>query len=163
MPREDLTTVETNRSSWIHDCTRLAAFSLLFALPVMAAEDPWTKVRALESGTELRVTKKGAKQPLLLKMDDATVDTLLAVSRNEQVSIPKDQIEQIDYRPKAGARKMVRETKTTTEDPNRRAPLPAGPHPANVPGSSTSSNVIFGSKPDFETIYRRPVSPRPVQ
>ncbi len=129
----------------------------------MGADDSWTKVRALESGTELRVTKKGTKQPLLLKMDEATADTLLAVLKNEQVSILKEQIDQIDYRPKAGARKMVRETKTTVEDPNKKAPLPAGPHPANVPGMSTSSNVIFGSKPDFETIYRRSPSPRPVQ
>ena len=29
-----------------------------------AADDTWTKVKDLKSGTELRITREGAKQPL---------------------------------------------------------------------------------------------------
>jgi hypothetical protein len=40
------------------------------------------------------------------------------------------------------------------DDPNTQAPI--GPdRDAKVPGTSSSSNVSFGGKPDFETIYRR--------
>ena len=35
----------------------------------MAADDPWAKVKAIKSGSELRVYKKGAAQPLVVKMD----------------------------------------------------------------------------------------------
>ena len=136
---------------------------LSLALAAAGADESWTKVRALPSGTELRVMKKGVRQPVMVRMDEATFDTLRAVLKNEQVSIAKDDIDQIDFRPKEKARKMVTETRNTVDDPAGKVPGPAAPQPARVPSASSSSNVIFGSKPEFETIYRRVPTLRPVQ
>jgi len=122
-----------------------------------AAGDPWAKVKAIKSGTELRVYKKGSTQPLLVKMDEATDDHLVFVNKNEQVSLDKEEIDRIDARP-TSKRPMTKETKETMSDTNAdpRSAIP-GPQP-NRPGttSSSSTSVTFGSKPDFETIYRRP-------
>ena|SRR5271165_1050956 len=137
---------------------RLAA-SLLVALTVFAADDPWTKVKEIDSGSELRIFKKGMTKPILAKMDEATDDSLRVVVKNEQVSIRRNDIDQIDARAKGGPR-VVRETKTKVDDPNTKAAPPASPHAAQVPGMSSSSNVTFGAKADFETIYRRG---RPIQ
>ena len=71
----------------------------------------------LKSGTELRIYKKDAKQPLLVKMDEATDESLLVVLKNEQVSIPKDQIDRIDYRPTRTGGRVITENKTATVDP----------------------------------------------
>jgi hypothetical protein len=122
-----------------------------------AADDPWAKVKAIKSGTELRVYKKGATQPLLVKMDEATDDHLVFVNKNEQSSLDKDEIDRIDARP-SSKRPMTKETKETMSDTNAdpRSAIP-GPQP-NRPGatSSSSTSMTFGSKPDFEVVYRRP-------
>jgi len=44
------------------------AMVLLAAVTAFAADDPWTKVRDLKSGTELRIFKKGGMHPSLAKM-----------------------------------------------------------------------------------------------
>ena len=127
------------------------------------AEDPWTKVRELKSGTELRIYKKDAKQPLLVKMDEATDESLLVVLKNEQVSIPKDQIDRIDYRPTRTGGRVITENKTATVDPDLSKMAAAGrPRDSHGPTSASSSNVTVNSKPDFEPIYRRaPKLPAP--
>src|SRR5450759_5421864 len=91
---------------------------LLVAVTAICADDPWAKVRELKSGTELRIYKTGAKQPELVKMDEATDESVVVVLKNEQVSIAKDQIERIDYRPVRTGSRVVKETKTTTVDPD---------------------------------------------
>ena len=131
---------------------------LCAAILAFGADDPWAKVKEIKSGVELRVYKKGAAQPLLVKMDEATDDNLVIVNKNEQVAIPKDQIDRIDFRPSKS--RVTKETKSTVADPGTdpRSAIP-GPdrgHPG--PASSTSTSVSIGSKPDFETIYRRPTS-----
>jgi hypothetical protein len=130
------------------------------ALIAFAADDPWTKVKELKSGTELRVYKKGSTQPLTVKMDEANDDRLVIVNKNEQSSIPREEIDRIDARPSA-KRPVTKESKTTTtdaaSDPRSTIPGPKG----NGPGTTTSSSTgySFGSKPDFETVYRRPAAP----
>jgi hypothetical protein len=123
----------------------------------MAADDPWDKVKAIKSGTELRVYKKGAAQPLVVKMDEATDERLVIVNKNEQTSIAKEDIDRVDARP-SGKRPITKETKTTMSDTNAdpRSAIP-GPTP-NRPGttSSSSTGYTIGGKPDFETVYRRP-------
>jgi hypothetical protein len=132
-------------------CTALVAF---------AADDPWTKVKELKTGTELRVYKKGAAQPLLVQMDELTDDNLVVIDKKKQTAIGRDQIDRVDYRP-SGKSRVIKETTTKVSDSvgDPKAVIP-GPNPG-APGSttSTSSNVSFGSKPDFETIYKRPPSP----
>ena len=128
---------------------------LLFAafLAFGAEKDQWTKVRDLTSGTELRIYKHAAKQPMLAKMDEAKDDSLIVVYKNEQISIAKSDIDRIDYRPQNGKR-VTTETKVNPRDPNSTPNTATRPQPANVPGQSTSSSVNFG-KPEFETIYRK--------
>lgn len=118
---------------------------LLTAITIFGAEDPWAKVRQLKSGAELRVYKKGAKQPMLAKMDEVSEEKLIVVLKNEQVAIDKDQIGRIDYRPSQSGSRVKTESKSTTESPDTKAP-----------SSSTSTALTVQSKPDFETIYRRP-------
>ena len=128
---------------------------VLFLLPaVFGADDEWNKVRELKSGTELRIIKRRASQPVLAVMDEASDESLIVVVKNEQTAIPKGEIERIDYRPKQTGSRVTKETKTTTETPEARqgTPKPTG----SASGSSSySSSVNVGGKPDFETIYRR--------
>jgi hypothetical protein len=135
--------------------------ALTAALTLVAADDPWQKVQELKSGTELRIQKKGAAQPVLAQMDEANEERIVVVVKNEQVAIAKDQIDRIDFRPKAGSR-IVKETKTTTSAPGNPSPaeqrIGGGPP---GPSGSSSSSLTFGSKPDFETIYRRAPMPLP--
>ena len=138
---------------------RKLALLLGSALLAFGADDPWAKVKELKTGTELRVYKKGAAQPLLVQMDELTDDNLVVIDKKQQTAIARDQIERVDYRP-SGKSRVTKETTTKVSDSvgDPKAVIP-GPNPG-APGSttSTSSNVSFGSKPDFETIYKRPPS-----
>lgn len=127
---------------------------LLIATAACAADDSWKKVQDLKSGTEVRVFRKGAKQPLLAKFDDADEENLRVATKTEQLAIPKGDIDRLDARPAQTSSRVTKETRTNTTPENR----PATPVPtqgAGGPGSSVSSNVSVGSKPDFETVYRR--------
>ena len=127
----------------------------LIALAALAASDTWSKVRDLKTGTELRIYKKGAPQPVLATMDEATDDKLIVVVKNEQAAIAKEDIDRIDYRPTRKGSRVTKETTTTTTD-NHDKVAAATPeaHPVG-PSSSTSTNFSIQGKPDFETIYRR--------
>jgi hypothetical protein len=118
------------------------------------AEDQWSKVKALKSGTEIRVYKKGAAQPILSKAGEATDDKLIVVLKNEESAIDKKDIDRIDARPQGGKRAKV-ESKTTVNEPTAQAVDGVRPENYPKPGSSYSSGMSVGSKPDFETIYQR--------
>ncbi len=133
---------------------RILSLLLIATLTCIAAEDSWTKVRGLKSGTEIRIFKKGSRQPILAKADDATEDKLMAVVKNEQVAIAKDDIDRVDARPTQSTPRATKETRESSTEPNREGSA-AHPRPADVPTSSSSTSVSFGGKPDFETIYRR--------
>jgi hypothetical protein len=122
------------------------ALLLCSALLAFGADDPWAKVRELKTGAELRVYKKGAAQPLLVQMGELTDDNLVVIDKKEQTAIARDLIERVDCRP-SGKSRVTKET-TTKEV--------VGP---DGPTSSTNSGVSIGSKPEFETVYRRPPSP----
>ncbi len=132
---------------------------LVFILAVAAAfgaDDPWAKVVALKSGTEIRVIKRGSTQPIIGKFDEANSEHLVMVLKNEQVAIAKDQVDRLDYRP-TGGRVSVNGT-TKQEDPMAaREPRAGMGHEPEGGGTSTSTNVSIGSKPDFEMLYRRPI------
>jgi hypothetical protein len=134
---------------------KLLFFLLLLAAAAYAADDPWAKVKALKSGSELHVFKKGAAQPVTAKMDELTDENLLVLLKNEQVAIPKDQIERIDARPSASRTTIKNDSKTT--DPDLR-PSPQG-QGSRTPGTTSSTSVAIGNKPDFETVYRKPMAP----
>jgi hypothetical protein len=88
-------------------------------------------------------------------MDEANDERLIVVIKNEQLAIQKDDIDRIDFRPAAKSR-ATKETHTTETDSTQTAPV--GPQPkGSQPGPSTSTTTTYGggTKPDFETIYRR--------
>lgn len=131
---------------------------LLTVITALGAADPWAKVRELKGGAELRIYKKGGKQPLLAKMDEASEESLIVVLKNEQVAIARDEIDRIDYRPAQPGGRLKKETKTTVEGPDTKA-MRSGPTQGFPgPSSSTSTSLTVQSKPDFETLYRRPIT-----
>ena len=136
-------------------------FLFLFLTTMLAwgADDDWAKVRALRGGTEIRVFKKGSSQPIVAKMDEAGDEHLVLVLKNEQVAIPREQIDRVDARPAPSSGKPAKTTTTTTKvDPpdGKVAAPPSQVKGPDGPSSSTSSTVSLGnSKGDFETVYRR--------
>jgi hypothetical protein len=137
--------------------TLLCAF---LSMAAFGADNPWNKVKELKTGVELRIFKTGAKQPILAMMDEATDDRLVIVVKKEQMAIDKDQIDRVDYRPAKSRVTRTNETRTSLDPPGQVAgPAPQGGGGGGGPTTSTSSGMSFGSKPDFETIYRRAPGP----
>ena len=129
---------------------------LLLVLPLLAlcADDPWTKVREVKSGTELLIYKQGLKKAIMAKMDEATETRLMIVIGESQVAIPKAEIDRIEQRPLPKGSRVTRETKTTKGVYEGQTQPPAT--------SSSASSVSIGSKVPFEPLYRRPLtSPKP--
>lgn len=126
---------------------------LLTAAAAFAAGDPWAKVKELKSGTEIRIARKGVPQPLEAKLDEVRDDAVVIVLKNEQTAIPKEEIDRLDYRPKSGSR-VTAETKSSVERMETK-PAAGMSHSSPVPGQTYSSGVNVGSKPAYETVYRR--------
>src|SRR5882724_12317982 len=123
---------------------RHLALLLLTAIAALPAEDAWTKVREMKSGTEIRIFKRGVKQPVLAKFDEANDENLVVATKTEQVAIAKDQIDRIDYRPAKTGAKVIKETKTQVDPKLTPATVPHDP-----PGlSSSSSSTLSMGKPD---------------
>ncbi|HEY1219541.1 MAG: hypothetical protein ABSE42_05635 [Bryobacteraceae bacterium] len=135
------------------------AIVLLAAVTAFAADDPWTKVRDLKSGTELRIFKRGGLHPILAKMEEANPDSLIIVLKNEELAIPRDQIDRIDFRPLRTGGRVTKETHETVEPADAKT---AAESPNNVPGETVSAGTSYAiaPQPDFETIYRRPPPPK---
>jgi len=131
---------------------------VLAAITVLAADNPWTKVRDIKSGSELRIYKRGASQPILATMDEADDERLIAVVKKEQVAFAKADIDRIDSRPETKGGRMVKTTTTTSTDLHDKVAAP-GPQGQMGPSSSTSTSFGNRPKPDFETVYRRVVGP----
>ena len=141
---------------------------LLAASATFAAEDAWAKVRELKRSVELRIYKKGQKQPVLARLDEAREDSLVVVMKNEQTAIDKEDIDRIDYRAPQSGRRVKPGVETTTHGPDRESPAPSFPLEAGKTPQRTSSrsrttygSLTLRSGPPFETIYRRePTSPQ---
>ena len=134
--------------------SRIAAFLFVAAL-LLGADNSWTRVQALKSHSELRIYKKGAREPLHATFNEATEERIVVVLKNKQLAIPRDEIDRIDARPLKPPQKLRVDSTVKETDPD----LTPHPNPKTpAPGTSSSSTVSFGgeSRPDFETIYRRP-------
>ena len=121
-----------------------ALLMLLACLAGFGAGDDWAKVKALKTGAELRVFKKGSMQPISAQMGDLTDDNLIVLIKKTETAIPKDQIDRIDARPPAGSRVTKETTRRTMSELT------------GSPKSSMSTSYNVGGKPDFEMVYRRP-------
>ena len=131
---------------------------VLAAATAFAAEDPWAKVKDLKSGTEIRIVKRGTAQPLVGKFDELRDESIILVLKNEQTAVSRGDIDRLDARPNKATPRST-ESKVKTEAPDAKPPAGMG-HGAPVPGTSYSTNTTLGSKPAFETIYRRPSGPK---
>jgi hypothetical protein len=136
------------------------AFVAAIAALVWAADDPWTKVKELKTGAEIRIVRKGVPRPMLATFAGLSEESVVIVEKNEQKAVPREEIERLDARPPQKGSRLVRETRSTsndapTADPYRPTPNRSAPGPS----SSSSSGLSIVSKPDFETIYRRPPAP----
>jgi uncharacterized sporulation protein YeaH/YhbH (DUF444 family) len=125
--------------------------AFLVAALLLAADNPWAKVKELQNRSELRIYKKGVREPITAVFDEANDDRIIVVVKDKQMAIPKEDIDRIDAR--AGAARKVNVEKTDKRTEPDYVPRPNSGPP--VPGTSSSSNVSFGGKPDFQTIYRR--------
>lgn len=141
---------------------RLLPVLLLLMLPAFASDD-WNKVKDLPSGSDLKVYARGSAQPKLAKYADTTDSSLIVVVKNEQVAIPKGEIDRIEARPpaKKGGKRVVHETRV---DAPAKPSTDAGPHGPTAgpqrsvpgtPGYSTTTSISSGDKGEFSTIYRR--------
>src|SRR5215475_9175446 len=137
---------------------RKLLFPLCVALALLGADDPWAKVKELKTGAELRVYKRGATTPLTVKMDELTDENLVVINKNEQVAIPRDQIDRIDSRPTGRVRSTTDTAtaeKNAATDPRSNIPGPNNPPGAmHAPSTQATSGVSWTSQP-FETVYHR--------
>ena len=124
-------------------------------LAASAAEDSWKKVQELKTGTEIRIYKRGDRQPIIATLDEATDDHVSFATKKEQTSLPKDDVIRVDARPAGAKRSIQKETKTSESVENPKPGMPNYPGERPGPSSNTSSNVSIGGKPDFETVYRK--------
>src|ERR1700733_6560084 len=108
---------------------------ILAGVVAFGAEDEWAKVKALKTGAEIRVFKKGSMQPVMAQMDELTDDNLIVIVKKTQTAIPKDQIDRIDARPTGGSR-VTKETTTKETFPDSKAAAEAGS--AGPAGPTTS-------------------------
>ena len=92
----------------------------------------------------------------MAQMDHANDETLYIATKKEQLSIPKSEIVRLDARPPQKGNKLTKQSTVKGNEVGNPSPSEqrAGGRLAG-PSSSASSSVSIGSKPDFETIYRR--------
>ncbi len=133
---------------------------VLAAITILAADNPWIKVRELKSGSDLRIYKRGASQPIMATMDEANDERLIAVVKNEQMAFAKADIDRIDARPETKGGRMIKTTTTSSTTELHDKVAAPGPQGQMGPSSSTSTSFSNRPKPDFETIYRRVAAPR---
>lgn len=126
---------------------RILFVTLLAALAAFGADDAWAKVKALKTGSELQVYKKGSAQPISALMGDLTDDNLIILIKKTETAIRRDDIDRIDARPPAGKRWVKEKNEKTSVGADGKET------------TSSSGGYSIGSKPDFETVYRRPQAP----
>ena len=128
----------------------------VMALTAFAADNSWTKLSDLKTGTDLRVYRTGNKPPVLATFADVNDENLIVLVKNTETAIPKDDIERIDARGKPGKPTVTTETRSSDEPPTVGAP---NIHQQEGLSNNSSSSVSFGGgKGDFQTVYRRNIS-----
>jgi hypothetical protein len=76
--------------------------ALGFGPGLFAADAEWAKVKSTPRHTELRIVKIGSRTAILAQMYEATDESLICTTKSEELSIPKEQIQKIEYHPAAG-------------------------------------------------------------
>ncbi len=129
---------------------------LVFAAP-FAEKDGWDKVMHLNPGTEVRVTKIGARFGIVAKLYETTEDSVIITTKTEQISVPKDQIARIEFVPGPATSRTTRSSSVDNLPVDKEAARPK-PGPSRTPGPSGSASTTYSrsSKPAFELLWTRP-------
>ena len=129
---------------------------LAFAAP-FAEKDGWDKVMHLNPGTEVRVTKIGARFGIVAKLYETTEDSVIITTKTEQISVPKDQIARIEFVPGPATSRTTRSSSVDNLPVDKEAARPK-PGPSRTPGPSGSASTTYSrsSKPAFELLWTRP-------
>jgi hypothetical protein len=125
---------------------------LLTAMAALAAENSWVEVRELKRGAELRIYRVNTKEPFLAKFDQASDESLIVITKNGQVSIPKEDIQRLDRR-RVPPHRLVKETRIERKIPPKVAEITNN----TIPGATTSvkTRLDIPSESAFEKIYDR--------
>jgi len=118
---------------------------LLTAMAALAAENSWVEVRELKRGAELRIYRVNTKEPFLAKFDQASDESLIVITKNGQVSIPKEDIQRLDRR-RAPPHRLLKETRVERNVPRKA-----------IRGVTTwvTTRLDIPPEPAFEKIYDR--------
>jgi len=130
----------------------------LWLLLLLADENPWDKVRAVESGTEIRIYKRNVKQPVIAKMDEATDDHLIVLLVDSQIAIRRAEIDRIDLRPRASrVIRVSRHAKRMGGNPSEQGqPIVQGTSASSAVATAAHTDTLsIRSKAPFEFLYRR--------
>jgi hypothetical protein len=135
---------------------RPLALALSLISLAFAAEDPWTKVIALKSGSEVRILKSGEKQPLTGQISEADADRVIVVVKSTQFAIAKEDIEKLEAKP-LGAKALKTEQRNVPQDPNVELAKPKPPRPgaSPTPALQSGSSGVSYTRPGFELVYRK--------
>jgi hypothetical protein len=135
----------------------------LSSIAVLAVDESWVKVRQLGPGTELRVTKIGTRFGIVAKLSEVTEDSVIVITKTEQISVPKEDIATIEYVPATAPplQRISRSSSTTTIDnlPIDRDAARQKPGPTRTPGPMGNSSTTYNrssTKPVYEVIWKRP-------
>src|SRR5689334_6181734 len=114
------------------------------ALTALAADDPWDKVVNLKHGAEIRIYKKGAREPIVAKLDEANAERIVVATKDSQMAVAREDVDRLDARPtpKGPVSKTTATASVKTTDPDYT------PHPnagVPVPGTSYGSSLTLGS------------------
>lgn len=139
---------------WLFFCASL----LLAADPI---ESDWRKVMALTRGTEVRISVAGKKSPVEAKVDSINDEAIVIVLKDEQRSIPLEEIDRLDFRNLERTKKLTRDSRVSTDDTSAN-PIPPGqrlPGQSAVPRNMSSTNTVtLPSKAPWEPLYKRPAA-----
>ncbi len=132
---------------------RTLLFLFAAALAATGGEDPWMKVRKLESGSEVRVYKTGARKPVEGRFQQASAESVVVLLKNAQVSIPREQVERLEWRPaQSGSGVAMKAEKHTG---SREEAATGRSKNSTLPPRSTAAGIKIRPWVGYETIYRR--------
>jgi hypothetical protein len=131
-------------------------FLLAAAAAASGGGDPWTKVRELPGGSEVRIYKTGVRRPVEAKFHVLGEDALIVVVKNAEIAVAKHQIERVDARAAGSGSRAAMETRRNVGT-KEEAAVGRSKDPT-LPPRSTSSGITIRSKPAYETVYQRPAA-----
>lgn len=111
----------------------------------------------LNPGTEVRVTKIGARFGIVAKLYETTDESVIITTKTEQISVPKEQIARIEFAPGPATFRSSRSSTVDNLPIDKEAARPK-PGPTRTPGPTGSTSTTYSrtGKPNYELLWTRP-------